>query len=262
MLLRPSKRAARRSTVGLVAFALALSQASAQPLAGGGAGAGSVSDAGDVPPETMPAPPAPINVMVPIRFRVATDERGELVRDKEWLLAQVERANQVFAPAGVSFCAIGALALSRRELHTREDRSRLGRHLERGVINVFVVGAMRDVDDPTQWRRGVHWRLPWRRERHFVVVTAIAPPITLAHELGHFFGNPKHRWVSGNVMSYDAGESPRFDPDQLIRVVAHARRFLRRRELVTVARFGELTDIGELPRRWDDVEPPETSAAP
>ena len=125
------------------------------------------------------------------------------------------------------------------------------------MINVFVVRAMRDVDDPTQWRRGVHWRLPWRRERHFVVITSIAPPITLAHELGHFFGNPKHRWVAGNVMSYEAGDAPTFDPDQLLRIVAHARRFLRARELVTVERFGELTDDGELPRRWDDVEPRE-----
>lgn len=208
----------------------------------------------------MPAAPAPLGVVLPIRFRVALGDDGELVRDKEWLVAQVERANQVFAPAGVSFVPIGLVALRDRDLDDREDRSRLGRHLEQGVVNVFVVRAMRDVDDPTQWRRGVHWRLPWRRERHFVVITSIAPPITLAHELGHFFGNPKHRWVSGNVMSYDAGETPRFDPDQLVRVVAHARRFLRTRELVTLSRFGELTDSRELPRRWDGVEAPEAEA--
>lgn len=220
--------------------------ASAQP---------SATDEGDVPPEVMPPPPAPLGVELPIRFRVARDAAGDPVRDKAWLVAQADRATALFAPAGVSFVPVGVDPLDLADLEDRDDRHQLGRHLERGVINVFVVRAMRDVDDPTQWRRGVHWRLPWRRERHYVIVTSIAPPVTLAHELGHFFGNPRHRWVAGNVMSYEAGDSPTFDPDQLHRIVAHARRFLRSGELVTITRFGELTDTGALPRRWDDVEP-------
>jgi hypothetical protein len=213
-------------------------------------------DEGDVPPETMPSPPAPLAVRLPIRFRVARDAAGDLVRDKRWLVAQTERASTLFAPAGITFVIASVEPLDAADLETRDDRHGLARHLERGVINAFVVRAMRDVDDPTQWRRGVHWRLPWRRERHFVIVTEIAPPITLAHELGHFFGNPKHRWVPGNVMSYEAGDAPTFDPDQLHRIVAHARRYLRSGELVTHERLGELTARGELPRRWDGVEPP------
>ncbi|MCB9622427.1 MAG: hypothetical protein H6723_03700 [Sandaracinus sp.] len=125
----------------------------------------------------MPAAPAPLGVVLPIRFRVALGDDGELVRDKEWLVAQVERANQIFAPAGVSFVPVGLVALRDRETSTtaRTAAGSVGTSSE-GVVNVFVVRAMRDVDDPTQWRRGVHWRLPWRRERHFVVITSIAPP--------------------------------------------------------------------------------------
>ena len=233
-----------RTALGL--FLLFATVANAQPS----------PDEGDEPPATMPSPPAPLGIELPIRFRVARNAEGDLVRDKRWLVAQAERASTIFAPAGITFVPASVEPLDRADLETRDDRHGLARHLERGVINVFVVRAMRDVDDPTQWRRGVHWRLPWRRERHFVIVTEIAPPITLAHELGHFFGNPKHRWVPGNVMSYDAGDAPTFDPDQLHRIVAHARRFLRSGELVTHERLGELTARGELPRRWDGVEPP------
>lgn len=212
---------------------------------------------GDVPPLVMPEPPRPLGVAFPIRFRVAHDAAGRPVRDKEWLRAQLERANGVFAPAGVSFAAIGFEAIDAQVLESREDRHALGRRLERGVVNVFVVSAMRDVDDPREWRRGVHWRLPWRRDRHFIVVTAIAPPTTLAHELGHFFGNPQHRWVPGNVMSYEHGETPAFDPDQLHRVVSLARRYLRAKELVTLERFDELHERGVLPLYYRDPFPRE-----
>ena len=205
------------------------------------------------PTTTEATPPSrglqPLSVTLPIRFRVA-ELGGRPGRDKAWLDAQVARANEVFAPTGVRFQPVGSLPLPavHARLESRQDRHELGRHLEKAVINVFVVDSMRDVDHPEQWRRGVHWRLPWRADHHFVVLTSIGPPTTLAHELGHFFGNRHHRWVPGNIMSYEHGEAPRFDPDQLRRIVYEARRFLVRRRLITLDRWGELTARGVLPQ--------------
>ena len=57
---------------------------------------------------------------------------------------------------------------------------------------------------------------------------------TCAHELGHFFGNPGHTTVKGNLMSYDRGPGPPvLDATQGRRVQQHVRRFLRSGELVS-----------------------------
>jgi len=79
---------------------------------------------------------------------------------------------------------------------------------------------------------GVHWRSRGRHRAHFVIVAASAWVTTLAHELGHFFGNPHHP-TPGNLMSYEGRtETSGFDALQGRRIAAHLRRFLRSRELV------------------------------
>ena len=78
---------------------------------------------------------------------------------------------------------------------------------------------------------GVHWRTRGSHRVHFVIVAADAWPTTLAHELGHFFGNP-HTRSSGNLMSYEGrSESSAFDAAQGRRIAAHLRRFLRSGEI-------------------------------
>ena len=185
---------------------------------------------------------------IPIRFRVA-QVGGHPVKTERWLAEQIAVADRVFAPTGLSFRTIGVEPLDGGHalLDDRRDRNELGRYLERGAINVFVVGEMRDVDDPVEWRRGVHWRVPSHPDRHFLVLTGIAPPTTLAHELGHFFGNRHHRWVAGNIMSYEHGLAPHFDPDQERRVVSTARTLLRDRSLYTAATFDAMVAQGRLP---------------
>jgi hypothetical protein len=102
------------------------------------------------------------------------------------------------------------------------------------VINCFVVASLRDVDDPSRYRRGVHWRpRGGPAGRHVVILSSIAGPTVLAHELGHFFGIRRHSAVAGNVMSYAHGTGgPVFDDRQARTVTAFARRFLATRELL------------------------------
>ena len=79
---------------------------------------------------------------------------------------------------------------------------------------------------------GVHWRPQSDLRKHYVIIAASALPSTLAHELGHFFGNG-HSKVPNNVMSYDRTGAPVFfDAGQQRKVKTFARLFLRSKELV------------------------------
>jgi hypothetical protein len=64
-----------------------------------------------------------------------------------------------------------------------------------------------------------------------VIVAASALPSTLAHELGHFFGNG-HSAVKNNLMSYDRdGGAVFLDATQQGKIQAFARIFLRTKEI-------------------------------
>ena len=118
-------------------------------------------------------------------------------------------------------------------MEDRSDRHALGDLLAADSINVFVVVSLRDVDDPSVMRQGVHWRPHGRRHLHYIILSSVAGETTLAHELGHFFGNP-HSDTPDNVMSYsrDGAVPPFFDDAQLRRIRRFARRLLREREIV------------------------------
>jgi hypothetical protein len=169
----------------------------------------------------------------PIALAVVT-EAGVPVVDDAWIDAELAQANTIFAPSGVSFVIRSRRALDPRfaAIETRSDRNALGAELSPTVVNVFVVRSLRDVDDPTQMRRGVHWRPLAIPGAHFVIVSSIAAPDVLAHELGHFFGNP-HSSTPNDVMSYDRDgiTPPFFEPEEIVRIRRHARRFLERAEI-------------------------------
>ncbi len=120
-------------------------------------------------------------------------------------------------------------------LENRRDRHALGRRQHPQRIDVFVVRSLRDVDEPERMRQGVHWRPrgdEFDARAHFVIVSSIAGPTVLAHELGHYFGNG-HSDVPGNIMSYERGDVPPFfDDAQRARIRFSLRRFLAREELV------------------------------
>lgn len=170
----------------------------------------------------------------PLAIAVATLD-GAPVVDDAWIDTEVAQANAIFAPSGVSFEVRSRRALEARfaALETRADRHALGAELAAGMISVFVVGSLRDVDDPSQLRRGVHWRPAGMPGAHFVVVSRVAGPDVLAHELGHFFGNP-HSDVPNDVMSYQRdGTTPAFfERHEIVRIRRHARRFRARGEIV------------------------------
>lgn len=151
-----------------------------------------------------------------------------------WIDAQIAEADRLFNTCGVRLRKASQRAIDAKfaRLETRKDRDALAAELEAGKINVMVVASLRDVDDPSLFRMGVHWRPQSDLRKHYVIMAASALPSTLAHELGHFFGNG-HSKVTNNVMSYDRTGAPVFfDAGQKRKVKTFARLFLRSKELV------------------------------
>lgn len=182
------------------------------------------------------APPAePATTTVRIRPVVAELD-GRPVVDRPWLEAQIARANAVFAPYHLQFVLAPTEALlGPMDAMTRRDRDALSAHVAPEVVNWFVVGTLMDIHESGRKRRGVHWR---NRERgtRYVIMASYASTGILAHELGHYFGNPQHRHVPGNLMSYVPGVGlPTLDPDQVKRLRRTLRRSLRSGELVAVS---------------------------
>lgn len=161
--------------------------------------AGFVDDTPRCPPER--------DACFGIHLHVVVDE-GAPVRDLAWVSDQLARAEERFGAAidvGFEVVAVDALPAEQRDIVTRLDRDKLGRpHFSRGVVHVFVVGSLADVDGPGEIR-GVHWRDRAATERRWVIVSSIAGSLTLTHELGHFFSLPHSRYP---VSLMNKGESP------------------------------------------------------
>lgn len=181
----------------------------------------------------LAAPPqAP--VAFALRVAIATDAKDEPVAPSAWLAQQIAQAQDLFAPFGVAFVRQDAppLGPDAEHLETRADRNALAARVAPHVVNVFIVGSLRDVDEPARMRRGVHWHSP--TGVHYVIVVASAPPSVLAHELGHFFGSA-HSQTPDNVMSYErTGASVFFDEAQGQRIGARVRAYLGSGELLPI----------------------------
>ena len=150
------------------------------------------------------------------------------VRPDTWLDAQIAEAERLFSPVGVHFrWTVRKIGKRGREkAETREDRDAFVDSLEPGLVNVFVVQSLRDVDEPTRMRMGVCWT-ETTSKRRYIVLSSTAKPSVLAHELGHFFGNG-HTQVVNNLMSYDRDGGEVFlDLQQKGRIVELAERFAR-----------------------------------
>lgn len=154
---------------------------------------------------------AAAEVTVGLSISVAREpDTGDWTVDDAWIAAQIAEANRFFTPLGTTFrwTLRKELPEPHGEMHTRADRDALTA-LGRGpVVDVFVVRALEDVDEPGRMRRGVCWT--GKGGRRFVILSRIAPLAVLAHELGHFFGNPQHSTVADNLMSYTRTGAPLF----------------------------------------------------
>jgi hypothetical protein len=169
-----------------------------------------------------------------LRVSIAVDDAGKPVAQPEWLTGEIDAAEALFTPFGVRFAKAegNPLEASLAHMETRADRDALAKHGAAHVVDVFVVDSLRDVDDTTQMRRGVHWHAP--SGAHYLILVAAAPTTVLAHELGHYFGNP-HSHVVDNVMSYErSGAAVFFDADQGRRIAARARQYVRSGELLPI----------------------------
>jgi hypothetical protein len=174
-------------------------------------------------------------VLLPIKLHVVREGAAKVVTDA-FLEQELARANEIYAPYGVAFAVVESVELPAEHaaLDTREQRDALGAYVQRGAIDCFVVRALRDVDAPERMRRGVHWHVRSRQGTpHFVILSSIAGADVLAHELGHYLGNPKHSETPGNLLSYTRSPDalPFLDTNQVRRVHAAIRGYLKRGEL-------------------------------
>jgi uracil-DNA glycosylase len=179
-------------------------------------------------------------VTFPISIAVTLDD-GKPVRDDAWIAQQIDDANDLYAKTRVRFRWTQRQEISpaHAQLHTRADRDALAPLVDKNVIDVFVVAALEDVDEPGRYRKGVAWTSKPSAKR-FLILSAAAPRTVLAHELGHFFGNG-HTDVPDNLMSYTrAGGRVFLDDAQIDRIHVFMDRFLA---------SGRLFDVGP-PRRW------------
>ncbi|MCA9707998.1 MAG: matrixin family metalloprotease [Myxococcales bacterium] len=137
-------------------------------------------------------------------------EDGAEVQTPAWLSEQVRQANRLFALVDVGF-RVGSVApvdAAFADVQTREQRDVLGRaEHSLGVVHVFVVRRLADVDVPGEVIRGVHWRDRAETSRRWVILSSIASSLVLAHELGHFFGLPHSRYRKSLM-----NKSPHMDP--------------------------------------------------
>jgi hypothetical protein len=182
------------------------------------------------------------DVVFGLSFMIARDrESGERVVDDAWVQSQIDEANRLFSPLGtrVRWTMERELPEPHGELHSRGDRDGLTPLTFHGVIDVFLVRELEDVDEPGRPRMGVCWT--GRGGKRFIVVSRTARPSVLAHELGHFFGNP-HSPVLNNLMSYSRDGAPVFlDEMQSATIKTLSARFLA---------TGRLIDIGPPLRIW------------
>jgi len=175
-----------------------------------------------------PIPTLPLAVAV----AASADDGGapRPAQDDAWIDAQIAEATRLFtAHASMRFAKTSSRAIDARYAHmeTRADRDSLAPLARLGVINVFVVASLRDVDEADRMRMGVCWSPHGDRSARYVILSAIAKPSVLAHELGHFHGLP-HSRVTNNVMIYERDGGPIFfDAIQARAMRAEAQSLLR-----------------------------------
>ena len=165
-------------------------------------------------------------------------ERGEPVQSSQWWAAEVARANDLFAPMDVGFelAAVHFIGEQWAHIDTRLTRDKLGRRdRARGVMHVFMVRQLDDVDIEGNRLYGVHWRDRGRAGQRWIILSARdSSATTFAHEAGHYFGLP-HSSYAVSIMN----KSPRDEPPWTERVFAEPEvdRAARHRDRMVAEKF-------------------------
>jgi hypothetical protein len=181
-----------------------------------------------------------------LAFHVAAAEGG-LAQTSAWLAEQVREANRHFAPAGLAFSVSTVQALAPGHAHVRDADARdaIGaKRTAKGRVDVFVVSSLSDIDEPGEIR-GVHWRRRNATEQRFIILSAIAGPFVLAHELGHWFSLP-HSTSPASIMN--KARDPQRPPVETWGFAEPELRRIRRAAKRAFAR-GELQRPGRLETR-------------
>ena len=173
-----------------------------------------------------------------IHLHLVATETG-LVQDVAWVTAQLEQAQRHFALIDTSFEIVAAdtVPASELEIDDRDERDALGHdRFTRGVVHVFVVGRLADVDIAGNQIRGVHWRERADRTHRWVILSKIAGSLVLPHELGHFFGLP-HSTYDISLMNKTVRLAPlvselTFAEPEVLRMRKHRDRMLGSKMLV------------------------------
>jgi hypothetical protein len=143
-----------------------------------------------------------------IRLHITVSDDGLIARP-DFLATQLAAANRHFAPLDLGFQVVGIDSLPATAAHiaTPGDRDAVAAgRLGGGVIHVFIVGTLDDVDRPGQIIRGVTWHTR-DDDRKYIIVSTVAPERVLAHELGHFFGLP-HSTYKVSIMNKRERKDP------------------------------------------------------
>jgi hypothetical protein len=156
---------------------------------------------------------------------------------------KVEAANELYEPVGVLFEHGDSSALpgSFAVLEDIPERHRLKKFFVERTINVFVVDEVLDPNPSAATKKAAAWQgrepsgrlsgahIVWKGHRPdtYIILARRSSPLSLAHELGHFFGLP-HAKDPENVMSYGS-ERVGFDAKQLGVIARSAKRIARKR---------------------------------
>lgn len=156
-----------------------------------------------------PRCPAKARHCFEIALHVVVEDGADVVTP-QWFAAHVTEANRLFAPIGVGFRVGSVVPADGRfaDMQTRLDRDTLGRKEHTlGVMHVFAVRRLADVDVEGEVIRGVHWRDRAETSRRWIILSSIASPMVLAHEAGHFFGLP-HSSYRTSIMNKSPHRNP------------------------------------------------------
>ncbi|MBA3458881.1 MAG: matrixin family metalloprotease [Deltaproteobacteria bacterium] len=173
-----------------------------------------------------------------IRLYVARAEDGTTVVTPPWFAAQLALTNKLFEPLDTSFqlTEVQFLDASAARIDDREERTSLAKYMRGQVIDVFLTGYLVDVDKPETFAYGVTWHT--ENDGRLIIVSGMSRTLTLAHELGHFFGL-KHSTYAVSIMNKTRRDTPppeerRFADQEIAKMKPRLKRLVRSKVLVEI----------------------------